>query len=68
VTTVTRTPAESDLGNDEGERPMNDTAHAPKTAPALAVRELFTTSPRLTAGFAISAAALLALAAIASIG
>ena len=47
---------------------MNDTAHAPKTAPALAVRELFTTSPRLTAGFAISAAALLALAAIASIG
>src|SRR6478609_2952186 len=57
-----------DRGNDKGERPMNDTTHAPRTAPALAVRELFSTSPRLAAGFATSAVAMLTLAAIASIG
>ena len=58
--------AESDLGTDKGERPMNTTAPAPRTAPALAVKELFKSSPRLTAGFAAGAVALLTLAAIAS--
>jgi hypothetical protein len=45
---------------------MNTTAPAPRTAPALAVKELFKSSPRLTAGFAAGAVALLTLAAIAS--
>jgi len=47
---------------------MNETAHAPRTSPALAVKELFAASPRLTAGFGFFAAALLVVAAGASIG
>jgi hypothetical protein len=47
---------------------MNETAHAPKTSPMMAVTELFKASPRLTAGVGILAAALLVVAAGASIG
>jgi len=46
---------------------MIETAHAPRTSPALAVTELVKASPRLTAGFGVLAAALLVVAACASI-
>jgi hypothetical protein len=45
---------------------MNETAHSPRTSPALIVKELFTASPRWSAGLATGAVALLTLAAVAS--